>query len=369
MRGWVVACVVSAAAIGVYGLARADFVRTLTGPAAYGDWRIDSPGLRRRITVADLPPPNATPPVSNPSRDAPRPPGVLPKAPFGFTVDVLAKDFKQPRVLRTAPNGDVFLAESGGGRVLVIRGVDKVDTPPDVSVFATGLERPYGIAFYPPGPEPKFVYVATPAVVYRYPYKPGDMVASGPGREDCRAARRRRALDTRSRGFRGWIDDLRLGRLAIQRRRRNETSRGARSVSQDACAGRRLGTGGGPGRRAGLQAGRQRLARVRDRPQKLLGARRAAADLGSLVRGQRARHARRRLAAGLRDHGRRRQVLRMAVVLHRRPRGPEARQGAAGPERPGDGSRRAAAAAFGAVGHRLLYVFAFSPRNFATGLS
>src|SRR4051794_15344574 len=34
--------------------------RTLTGEAALGDWTTDAPGVRRRITVADLPPPNAT---------------------------------------------------------------------------------------------------------------------------------------------------------------------------------------------------------------------------------------------------------------------------------------------------------------------
>ena len=179
MRGWVVACV-AAAALSAGGIARGDFVRTLTGPAAYGDWRVDAPGLRRRITPADLPPPNATPATSNPSRETERPPGVLPKAPYGFAVDVLAKGMKQPRVLRTAPNGDVFVAESGGGRVLVMRGADEADAQSDFSVFATGLDRPYGIAFYPPGPEPKFVYVATPGMVYRYPYKLGDVKAPGP---------------------------------------------------------------------------------------------------------------------------------------------------------------------------------------------
>jgi glucose/arabinose dehydrogenase len=179
MRWWLVAGLASAAAVGVVGLARGDFVRTLTGPAAFGDWRIDAPGLRFRITPADLPPPNASPSTSNPPREIPRPQGVLPKAPFGFTVDVLAKSLKEPRVMRTAPNGDVFLAESGAGRVLVVRGADETGAPADVSVFAASLDRPYGIAFYPPGPEPKFVYVATPGEVYRFPYKSGDMVSSG----------------------------------------------------------------------------------------------------------------------------------------------------------------------------------------------
>ena len=178
MRGWVVAAAASLAAVSAVSLARADFARTLTGPAAYGDWRIDAPGLRFRITPADLPPPNATPSTANPARAVPRPAATLPKAPFGFAADELAHGFNEPRVLRTAPNGDVFLAESGGGRVLALRGVDE-DGQPQVSVFASGLDRPYGVAFYPPGPEPKFVYVATPAEVYRYPYKSGDLLATG----------------------------------------------------------------------------------------------------------------------------------------------------------------------------------------------
>ena len=178
MRGWVVAGV-AMLAVCAAGFARADFARTLTGSAAYGDWRIDAPGLRFRITPADLPPPNATPSTANPAREIARPPAAAPKAPFGFAVDILARNLNAPRVLRTAPNGDLFLAESGAGRVLVIRGADNAGQPPDVSVFAASLDRPYGIAFYPPGPQPKYVYVATPSRVYRYPYKNGDLVSSG----------------------------------------------------------------------------------------------------------------------------------------------------------------------------------------------
>src|SRR5689334_15090333 len=109
MRRWLVAGLASAAAISAVGLARGDFVRTLTGPAAFGDWRIDAPGLRFRITPADLPQPSASPSTSNPPREVARPQGVLPKAPFGFSVEVIAKNLNQPRVMRTAPNGDIFL--------------------------------------------------------------------------------------------------------------------------------------------------------------------------------------------------------------------------------------------------------------------
>ena len=180
MRGWVVAAVASTAVICASGLAHGDFVRTLTGSAAYGDWRIDTPGLRFRITPADLPPPNASPSNANPPHEDARPAAAAPKAPYGFAVDIIAHDFNRPRVMRTAPNGDIFLSESGAGRVLVLRGADDAGNAADVSVFAASLDQPYGIAFYPPGAEPKYIYVATPAEVFRYPYKSGDMVASGP---------------------------------------------------------------------------------------------------------------------------------------------------------------------------------------------
>ena len=179
MRGWLGALVALAAALAASGSAQGDFARTLTGQAAYGDWRIDAPGMRFRITPADLPPPGATPANANPPTTTARQVGVLPKVPFGFAVDILTGQLKEPRVLRTAPNGDVFIAETGAGRVLVMRGADEPGAPPQLSVFADKLDRPYGIAFYPPGPEPKFVYVATPGQVYRYAYKSGDQNASG----------------------------------------------------------------------------------------------------------------------------------------------------------------------------------------------
>ena len=159
----------------------ADAVRT--GPAAYGDWRTDAPGVRRLITPADLPPPFATLSAGNPSRLAARKPSDVPKAPDGFSVDLFAEGLSVPRVVRTAPNGDIFVAESGAGRVRIFR-PDGASAPPiQGAVFAEGLERPFGIAFYPSA-DPHWVYVATPGSVVRYPYRSGDLKASGPGRDD-----------------------------------------------------------------------------------------------------------------------------------------------------------------------------------------
>jgi glucose/arabinose dehydrogenase len=151
-----------------------------TGAAAVGDWRTDAPGVRRLITPADLPPPFATLSAANMSQRAVRTEADVPKAPPGFAVDLFASGLNFPRVIRVAPNGDIFVAESGAGNVRVFRPDESGASPTQGEIFAEGLQRPYGIAFYPSGPDPRFVYVATPDSVVRFPYRSGEMKASGP---------------------------------------------------------------------------------------------------------------------------------------------------------------------------------------------
>lgn len=97
----------------------------LSGEAAFGTWEPDAPGVRRLITPADLPPPSLTendpeaPDFENMATVVPAPEGAMPKVPEGFQVEVFAQGLTQPRVIRVAPNGDVFVAESEGGRVVV----------------------------------------------------------------------------------------------------------------------------------------------------------------------------------------------------------------------------------------------------------
>ena len=132
-----------------------------TGAEAYGDWRSDAPGVTRKITVADLPPPLATRPSAQPSSLAPRPAGAALRALPGFSVQPFAK-LQGPRMIRVAPNGDIFVAETDAGQVSVLRAADGADKPALNQVFVSGLDRPFGVAFYPPGPDPKWVYVASP---------------------------------------------------------------------------------------------------------------------------------------------------------------------------------------------------------------
>jgi glucose/arabinose dehydrogenase len=151
-----------------------------TGKAAFGDWRDDAPGVRRLITPADLPPPHATPAAANPSEQTARPRSAWPKAPAGFAVDLFASGLSRPRVIRVAPNGDVFVAESGAGRVRIFRADAANPKTIQSEVFADNLPRIFGIAFYPAGDDPRWVYVATESAVQRFPYHPGDMTALGP---------------------------------------------------------------------------------------------------------------------------------------------------------------------------------------------
>ena len=145
----------------------------------FTDFRYEAPGRSRKITLNDLPPPYATHSAGNAPEMAPRPEGVLPHAPAGFKVNLFAQGLHTPRVIRTAPNGDIFVAESGNGQIRIYRGMTAEGKPAQTAVFATGLNRPYGIAFYPVGPNPQWVYVGDTDAVLRFPYRNGDLKARG----------------------------------------------------------------------------------------------------------------------------------------------------------------------------------------------
>jgi glucose/arabinose dehydrogenase len=154
--------------------------KILSGAATYGDWREDAPGVWRKITPENLPAPLASEPAASQSEIVARPQGAAPKTLDGFKAEVFASSLNGPRVIRVAPNGDVFVAESEGGSVRAFRLDQDRARPVQNEVFAAGLKAPYGLAFYPPGPQPQYLYVGTPSKVVRYPYRNGDLKASGP---------------------------------------------------------------------------------------------------------------------------------------------------------------------------------------------
>ena len=108
-----------------------------------------------------------------------RPANAWPKAPAGFIVELFAGGLDNPRAMRVAPNGDIFVAESGPGRIRVLRTVEGSKTP-EIRTFTTDLYQPFGIAFWPPGPDPRYVYVANTDNIVRFPYRLGDVQPAGP---------------------------------------------------------------------------------------------------------------------------------------------------------------------------------------------
>jgi len=152
--------------------------KPLTGAAAFGDWHADKPGVSRLIRPADLPKPGATPSSANGPHIVRRPPSPLPRVPAGFKIELFADGLSGPRQMRVAPNGDIFVAETGQGRIRVLRATDGSTKPSANEIYASGLHQPFGIAFFPSGNNPQWVYVAETDRIVRFPYNPGDLKAS-----------------------------------------------------------------------------------------------------------------------------------------------------------------------------------------------
>jgi glucose/arabinose dehydrogenase len=147
-------------------------------PGPFTDFRGQRPGAVHHITAKGLPPPGATRSSVNDARLIPRPHDAWPQAPAGFQVQLYADHLANPRLIRTAPNGDVFVAESKANLVRVFRGVGADGKAKQTEVFATGLVQPFGLAFYPAA-DPKWLYVGDTDAVIRLSYAPGDLKARG----------------------------------------------------------------------------------------------------------------------------------------------------------------------------------------------
>ena len=172
----------------------------ITGKAAFADYSKQQPGTLRKITVADLPEPNPSESVDKYPVLIPRPHDAWPIAPAGFKVELYAGGdaaapmqrsenkqeihaptsgtFVMPRIIHTAPNGDLFVADSQAGSILILRGIKADGKAAQIATFATGLDHPFGLAFYPAGPAPKYLYVGTATTIQRFAYSSGELKAS-----------------------------------------------------------------------------------------------------------------------------------------------------------------------------------------------
>jgi glucose/arabinose dehydrogenase len=145
----------------------------------FENWRADEPGHRQQIGVTQLPKPFAGPSITNRPRIVERPADAKLRVPAGFAVDAFATDVEGPRQLRVAPNGDVFVATTKGGLVAVLRTLRGASRASPAVTFAGGLKQPFGMAFYPSGNDPRWLYIAEENRVVRYAYRSGDLQARG----------------------------------------------------------------------------------------------------------------------------------------------------------------------------------------------
>ena len=146
---------------------------------AQSKWQDDAPGRTHRIDVAKLPAPFATESARQFPRIVPKPDSASLKLPPGFKVDVFTREVEGPRVMRLAPNGDIFVAEERSGRVKVLRPSADGASVASTATFLTGLTQPFGIQFYPAGAQPQWIYISEMNRVMRYPYKVGDTKPGG----------------------------------------------------------------------------------------------------------------------------------------------------------------------------------------------
>jgi glucose/arabinose dehydrogenase len=137
-------------------------------------WAADMPGQRFAISPTSLPKPNATPAVDNTSEVILRPAVALPKAPDGFAVSVFAADVRNARWMTVAPNGDVFLAEPDGGKVVVLRPTADGTRAARISTYASGFAQPHGLAIHDGS-----LYVADTKSIWRLPYADGALKGAG----------------------------------------------------------------------------------------------------------------------------------------------------------------------------------------------
>src|SRR5215217_7452234 len=121
----------------------------------------------------NLPAPFETKSVENRPEEAGWPEGKMPTAPAGFTVTKFADKLESPRWSYIAPNGDIFVAESGtqksADRITLLRDVNKDGKPEMREIFMEKLNRPLGMLVLK-----NYFYVANTDGLYRYPYKSGE---------------------------------------------------------------------------------------------------------------------------------------------------------------------------------------------------
>jgi len=125
------------------------------------------------IKPQDLPKPYASESVRNSSKAIAQPPNAVLNVPKGFKINVFAEgDFRYPRMMALAPNGDVFVADSRANAIVILRDKNKDGVAEERFTFAENLSQPFGMAF-----NADWFYVANTDSVVRFKYKSGQTKA------------------------------------------------------------------------------------------------------------------------------------------------------------------------------------------------
>lgn len=148
---------------------------------ARADEYFDPVGKHFEFNADQLEEPFSSQPSRGFARPGARPEDASLRLPPGFKIGVFAEGFAgsdprrlQIRNIQVSPGGDLFLVDSRGGRLIVLRDVDGDGKAEFREIFAEGLNRPFGVAF-----APGYLYVANTDSVVRFPYEPGQTLAKG----------------------------------------------------------------------------------------------------------------------------------------------------------------------------------------------
>ena len=144
-----IAC--SIAILAATGVFAADFPLK-KGKAAFGDWQDDKPGVTRLISPEDLQAPDKSKSSENSADPIKMPEGAKPILPKGFSVELVASGIENPRTVRVAPNGDIFVADSMANQICVYRLQDGAAKVEEDGIFADGLDQPMASHFIRPAP-------------------------------------------------------------------------------------------------------------------------------------------------------------------------------------------------------------------------
>ena len=126
-----------------------------------------------QIKPQDLPAPFATDSARRPSKNIEQPKDAVLNVPKGFKVNVFAEgEFKYPRWMALAPNGDVFVADSSANKIIILRDKNKDGVAEERFTFSENLSQPFGMAFWK-----DWFYVANTDSVVRFKYKSGQTKA------------------------------------------------------------------------------------------------------------------------------------------------------------------------------------------------